>query len=178
MNEIPALSATRQAELVRQGQIFSLELMRSHLERIAEIQPKLGAAVEVLAESAEAEARAADEALARGEEVGSLHGVPFSAPPSTTDAVVEARLREAGAIPVARPSGGGIGGDAALVAACGSPLGLASDASGCLRLSAAFSGIAALKPTSGRVSHTGHVPPAAGSRRSGRSAPWPATSMT
>ena len=162
MNEIPTLSATRQAELVRLGQISSLELVRSHLERIAEIQPALGAAVEVLAESAEAEARAADEAVASGEEVGPLHGVPFSAPPSTADAVVEARLRAAGAIPIARPSGGGNGGDAALVAACGSPMGLASDGAGCLRLSAAFSGVAALKPTSGRVPHTGHVPPAGG----------------
>ena len=76
--------------------------------------------------------------------------------------MVEARLRAAGAIPIVRPCGGGNGGDAALVAARGSPLGLASDAAGCLRLSAAFSGIAALKPTSGRVPHTGHVPPAGG----------------
>jgi len=57
---------------------------------------------------------------------------------------------------------GSSGGEAALLAACGSPLGLGSDAAGSVRLPAAFSGIAALKPTSGRLPRTGHFPPAGG----------------
>lgn len=109
---------------------------------------------------------------------------------STEDATLVARLRAAGAILIARTnlpdllfafesdnlirgrtsnpydlsrtSGGSSGGEAALIAACGSPLGLGSDAAGSVRLPAHFCGIAALKPTSGRLARTGHVPPAGG----------------
>ena len=106
------------------------------------------------------------------------------------DAALVHFLREAGAIPIAktnlpdllfsfetdnliygrtnnpydleRTCGGSSGGEAALIAACGSPLGLGSDALGSVRLPAAFCGIASIKPTSGRLPRTGHVPPAAG----------------
>ena len=113
-----------------------------------------------------------------------------SAPVSERDAAVVASLRSAGAIPIARTnlpdllfafesdnlihgrtnnpydlsrtSGGSSGGEAALIAACGSPFGLGSDAAGSVRLPAHFCGIASIKPTSGRLPRTGHVPPAAG----------------
>jgi amidase len=112
------------------------------------------------------------------------------APQSSHDATLVSRLRGAGAIPLARTnlpdllfafesdnliygrtnnpydcsrtSGGSSGGEAALIAACGSPFGLGSDAAGSVRLPAHFCGIAALKPTSGRLPRTGHVPPAGG----------------
>ena len=112
------------------------------------------------------------------------------APPSTADATLVRRLRKAGGIPIARTNlpdllfafesanlifgqtnnpydvtrtaGGSSGGEAALIAACGSPLGLGSDAAGSVRLPAAFSGIAGIKPTSGRLPRTGHFPPAGG----------------
>jgi amidase len=63
---------------------------------------------------------------------------------------------------LSRTSGGSSGGEAALIAACGSPFGLGSDAAGSVRLPAHFCGIASLKPTSGRLPRTGHVPPAGG----------------
>ena len=63
---------------------------------------------------------------------------------------------------VARTPGGSSGGESALIAAGGSPLGLGSDALGSVRLPAAFCGIAGIKPTSGRLPRTGHVPPAGG----------------
>ena len=109
---------------------------------------------------------------------------------STQDATLVARLRAAGGIPIARTnlpdllfafesdnllrgrtnnphdlsrtSGGSSGGEAALIAAYGSPFGLGSDAAGSVRLPAHFCGIAALKPTSGRLARTGHVPPPGG----------------
>lgn len=55
----------------------------------------------------------------------------------------------------ARTPGGSSGGEAALIAAGGSPLGLGSDSGGGLRVPAHFCGIAALKPTVGRVPNTG-----------------------
>jgi amidase len=63
---------------------------------------------------------------------------------------------------VTRTPGGSSGGEAALIAACGSPLGLGSDAAGSVRLPAAFCGIAGIKPTSGRLPRAGHVPPPGG----------------
>ncbi|MGZ3640737.1 MAG: amidase [Candidatus Limnocylindrales bacterium] len=54
---------------------------------------------------------------------------------------------------------GSSGGEAALIAAGGSPLGLGSDSGGSIRTPAHACGIAGLKPTSGRVPSTGHVPP-------------------
>jgi amidase len=211
LTQILTLSALEQARLVRERRISARELIAAHLERIAAINPQLHAAVEVLGERALDDADAADRELAAGNLRGPLHGVPFSikdsieqagtrctagtwgrrnAAPSTADATLVARLRRAGAIPIARTnlpdllfafesdnliygrtnnpydvtrtSGGSSGGEAALIGACGSPLGLGSDAAGSVRLPAAFCGIAGIKPTSGRLPRTGHFPPAGG----------------
>jgi len=211
MKEILTSSATRQATLVRERKISSVELVEAHLRQITNINPRINAAVAVLPEIAFAGARAADEAMARGKVPGPLHGVPFSikdsieldgthctagtwgwraAPASARDATVVRRMKQAGAIPIAktnlpdllfafesdnllfgttknpydlsRTSGGSSGGEAALIAACGSPCGLGSDAAGSVRVPAAFCGIASIKPTSGRLPRTGHVPPAGG----------------
>jgi len=63
-----------------------------------------------------------------------------------------------------RTCGGSSGGEAAIIAAGGSPLGLGSDLGGSLRAPAAFCGIVSLKPTSGRLEGTARVPWFAGQR--------------
>jgi amidase len=211
MRKFLSFSGTRQAEMIRDGVLSSRELIEAHLERIDEVNPALNAVVEVLRASALREAEAVDRRQALGEPMRPLEGVPFSvkdsievegtvcsagtiglqhASRSTSDATLVARLRDAGAIPIARTnlpdllfafesdnlifgrtnnpydlartSGGSSGGEAALIAAGGSPFGLGSDAAGSVRLPAHYCGIASLKPTSGRLARTGHVPPAAG----------------
>lgn len=211
MNKILSYSGTRQAAMIRDGAVSSTELVSAHLARIDEINPSLNAVVEILRDSALREAKNVDRRRAAGEPLRPLEGVPFSikdsievqgtvcsagtlgfahAAPSKRDATLVARLRDAGAIPIARTnlpdllfafesdnlifgrtsnpydyartSGGSSGGEAALIASCASPFGLGSDAAGSVRLPAHYCGIAALKPTSGRLPRTGHVPAAGG----------------
>jgi amidase len=57
----------------------------------------------------------------------------------------------------ARTPGGSSGGEAAIVGAAGSPLGLGTDSGGSVRLPAHFCGLAAIKPTAGRVPVTGVI---------------------
>jgi len=76
--ELIFASASEQAKAIREKRISSEELVRSCLDRIAEVNPKLNAVVQLPAATALAEAREADRALARGEIKGPLHGVPFT----------------------------------------------------------------------------------------------------
>jgi amidase len=98
------------------------------------------------------------------------------------DATVVARLRAAGAVVVAktrpwgdvahpadpaRSVGGSSSGEAAVVAAGASVLGIGSDSGGSIRLPAAWAGVCGLRPTAGRVPTTGHYP-RVGPRSDGR----------
>lgn len=95
------------------------------------------------------------------------------------DATAVARLRAAGAVLLGKTNvmaqnpvygrthnpyklgyspAGSSSGEAALIAAGGSPLGLGSDSGGSIRQPAHNCGIAGLKPTTGRVPLTGHLP--------------------
>lgn len=65
---------------------------------------------------------------------------------------------------LSRTPAGSSGGEAAIIAACGSPLGLGTDAGGSIRVPAHFCGLAAIKPTSGRVPRTGQFPQPMGAR--------------
>jgi len=56
-----------------------------------------------------------------------------------------------------RTPGGSSGGEASLIAACGSPLGLGTDLGGSIRIPAHFCGVAGLKPTGLRLTKRGTV---------------------
>jgi amidase len=77
MNELTRHSATRLAELIHGREVSPVEVIEAHLRRIEELNPALNAIV-TLAPDALVRARAAEEAVMRGEPTGPLHGVPVT----------------------------------------------------------------------------------------------------
>jgi amidase len=123
MHETPLFrSATDAAQAVRRKELSSRELTELLLARIEAVNPALNAIVELRREAALQEAVAADEATARGDDTGPLHGVPMTIKDSfnvsglhttwgnpafkdfvaDSDATVVRRLRQAGAIIVGK----------------------------------------------------------------------------
>jgi amidase len=120
--ELWCLSATELAQAIRSRQVSSRDLIGAHLRRIEAVNPLINAVTVVMGEQALEAAKAADRAVAGGGDLPALHGVPFTVKedidlagtPTTfgakalegsypaVDAPVVARLRAAGAIPVAR----------------------------------------------------------------------------
>ncbi|MBZ5516530.1 MAG: amidase [Acidobacteriia bacterium] len=159
MNEFLYASATRIAQAIRDKQISSEEFVTACIRKDA---------IETAG------------VISTGGTEGRKSYVP------SADATVVQRLREAGAILLGKTNcpelgwawesdnliygrtnnpydlalspGGSSGGESAIIAAGGSPLGLGSDAGGSVRFPAHCTGIAGLKPTSGRVPRTGHFP--------------------
>ncbi len=78
MNDIVYASATRIAQAIRHKEISAEEVVQAHLDRIGQVNGALNAVVQLCADRALSEAKAADEALARGDSVGPLHGVPMT----------------------------------------------------------------------------------------------------
>jgi amidase len=66
------------APLIRDGVLSSVELTESQLDRIEQIDGQLKAYATVMAESARAQARAADAGIASGNYRGPLHGIPVA----------------------------------------------------------------------------------------------------
>jgi amidase len=116
-------SARRLCGLIRSRELSARELMLAHLEQIRRLNPLLNAIVAKLDdEECLALAEAADRALARGEAVGPLHGLPtafkdleaaagfpctsgspiFKDHVPVEDTVLVERLRRAGVIPIGK----------------------------------------------------------------------------
>jgi amidase len=201
-DELWRKSAHELAALISSKQISSREVVTSHLERIAAVNPRVNAITVVLAETALAAADKADASPS----VGALHGVPFTIKENidcvgsattnglpafanampVADAPVVARMKAAGAIPLARTNlpemglrittdnplrgrtinpwditrtaGGSSGGEGVSLATGMSPIGLGNDIGGSVRNPAYCCGITSLKPTTGRVPMVTSIP--------------------
>lgn len=70
------MSATELAALIRDRQVSAREVIETHLRRIDAVNPALNAIVIRLDEQALAAADAADRAVAAGDQLPPLHGVP------------------------------------------------------------------------------------------------------
>jgi len=117
-DDILFTSATSIARAIREREVSAVEVVQAHLDRIDAVNPALNAVVMLCAERALDEARDADAALARGDALGPLHGVPMTVKDShdtegvvstggtlgrrdfvpDADATAVARMRAAGAI--------------------------------------------------------------------------------
>src|SRR3954468_11391709 len=64
--------------MLRDGDISARELLDAHLDRIDRLDTAVNAVVTLDVDGARAAADAADAALAAGEEVGPLHGLPVA----------------------------------------------------------------------------------------------------
>ncbi|MEA2530020.1 MAG: aspartyl-tRNA(Asn)/glutamyl-tRNA(Gln) amidotransferase subunit, partial [Thermomicrobiales bacterium] len=202
MDEI--LGLVEVAQSIRQRERSPVEVVEEALGRAERLNPVLNAYITILPDQALAEARDAEQEIMRGGYRGPLHGVPVSVKDifatrgiRTTagsrvladqvpdeDATVVRKLREAGAILIAkantyqfacspphpdygptrnpwdlsRTTRGSSSGSAAAVAA-GIDFGsIGSDTGGSIRIPAAFTGITGLKPTQGRVGRFGMQP--------------------
>jgi amidase len=201
------MGALEIARSIAAGTVSASEVVESHLQRIAEVNPAVNAITRTLESEARAAAGEVDRRQAAGEALAPLAGVPFSIKESidalntpttfgvpalraaypTCDAPIVRRLREAGAIPLARTNlpdlsmrfhtasqlyghtrnpwaadlspGGSSGGEGVALATGMSPLGLGSDAGGSVRIPALFGGVCALKPTYGRIPSSRTVGP-------------------
>lgn len=141
-------SITELATQIRARRISPVELTESYLARLEKFGKRLGAVVTIMRDSALEEARAAEQEIRRGRYRGLLHGIPYGAKDllatrnaKTTwgatpykdqqfdeDATVIKKLREAGAILVAKLAmielAGGMGyneAHASLTGACKTP---------------------------------------------------------
>ncbi len=116
------LPATELGRRIRSKQLSPIALTEGYLERLERLGPKLGAVVTVTRDLAMQEAKAADAEIAAGKWRGPLHGIPYGVKdllatkgiPTTWgaqpfrdqvfdhDATVVTRLREAGAVLLAK----------------------------------------------------------------------------
>ncbi len=121
-SELCFMTASEMAHLIRTKELSARDVMAAHLAQIERVNPKVNAIITLDAEGALQQAAAADEALAHGETVGTLHGLPiahkdlvmtkgmrttYGSPihkdlvPTEDDLIVE-RLKKAGALTIGK----------------------------------------------------------------------------
>jgi amidase len=118
MDNICSRSAKSIAELIKNGQVSSRDVIETHFERIDEVNPSINGIVQTDRDKTLEQANNADKLLGSGGAVGPLHGVPFTVKDNigtkgivcacgtdglrenipTEDAIVISRLKMAGGI--------------------------------------------------------------------------------
>ena len=76
--EICGWTATEMARRIRDREVSCLEVMEAHLQQIEQVNPTVNAIITLLPERALEGAREADAAIARGDDLGPLHGLPIA----------------------------------------------------------------------------------------------------
>ena len=200
LDDVAFWPATHLAALIRTRQVTSVELTQMYLDRVARYDSVLNCVVTLTEARAMAEATAADADLRAGRVRGPLHGVPYGvkdiiaargapttwgAPPLSRqsfddDATVVARLRDGGAVLLAKlatgemafgdqwargrtnnpwnPAEGSSGSSAGSAAATAAGLvgfAIGTDTGGSILSPAVRCGVVGLRPTFGRVSRHG-----------------------
>ena len=192
---------------LRSGEISVREAVLAQLELLHDCDRATHAVAWFDDERAEREAERLDTLFFRDRNaIGPLHGLPITVKDwidveglpcagdtdqrdrrPTTDATVVRRLRDAGAIVIAktkawgpdaaetgavrhpthddRMPGGSSTGESVAIVSGGSIVGIGSDSGGSIRLPAARRGVTGFKPTTGLVPSTGHFPRAGRSLR-------------
>lgn len=207
MNELLKLSALELAAKIKKKEISPREVLDQHIARIEEVNPALNAVTETDYERARKTADEQTERLATATDpLPVFFGVPMTVKEMFAyegmkrtggsiharndrmefDATILARLKNAGAIPMAttnvpelgfwfetfnpvygrtnnpydlsRTCGGSSGGEGALIGAGASPMGIGSDIGGSIRMPAFFCGIPGHKPSRYLLPLTGHFP--------------------
>ncbi|MDA1080460.1 MAG: amidase, partial [Gemmatimonadetes bacterium] len=198
--DIAFLPVHRLSALIHAKQITSARLTDIYLTRLKELNPKLLCAVTILEDSARREAVERDRELAAGRSRGPLHGIPYGikdlfavkGTPTTwgckdfetrvidMDSEVHVRLRDAGAVLIAklstglfaqgdqwfrgrtnnpwnlaRGSSGSSAGPASATAAGCVAFGIGTETQGSIVSPATECGLSALRPTFGRTSRHG-----------------------
>ncbi len=199
-DDIAFLPAHRLSAMIRERKITSVALTDIYLARLKRLNPTLLCAVTIMEESARKEAAQADAELKAGKYRGPLHGLPYGVKdlfntkgvPTTwgaqdfadriidEDAEVVVRLRNAGAVLIAKlstglfaqndqwfrgrtnnpwnlvqGSSGSSAGPASATAAGCVAFGIGTETQGSIVSPAVRCGLSALRPTFGRVSRQG-----------------------
>lgn len=120
--ELCFMTAQELARRIRSRDLSAAEVMEAHLRQIERVNPVVNAIPTLLPERGMESARAADAALARGDDVGPLHGLPiahkdlvptkgirttmgspiYADNVPTEDALIVERLRNAGALTIGK----------------------------------------------------------------------------
>ena len=202
LEDVAFWPATHLAELIRTKQVSSVELTEMYLQRLKRYNAKLLCAVTITEDLAMRQAREADREIASGHYRGPLHGIPYGIKdlaaargyPTTwgaapfkdrvmdMDATVVSRLRDAGAVLVAKlatgelalddvwfggqtknpwdvsmGSQGSSAGPASATAAGLVGFSIGTETGGSIVEPSGICGVTGLRPTAGRVSRWGFM---------------------